>query len=167
MQQVTGSSDTTVILLTDEARQRVISVMCDEATALQFSIRVGNGYSHTLLPEALLQVCGSQLEMMIFGLFEGQYQVVLMNMDTGVTTRLRMCDAILLSIISETPLYIEERLMQQQSVPFDENSQRIAIPINTMDIQSLQSALAKAVDDEDYKLASHIRDEINSRKKEK
>ena len=54
--------------------------------------------------------------------------------------------------------------MQRQCFPFDEKTQtQLAIPINTMDVKHLKSALEKAVDDENYELASHLRDEIKRR----
>ena len=46
-------------------------------------------------------------------------------------------------------------------------AQKIAIPINTMDLPRLQSALADAVENENYELASQLRDEINKRHHER
>ena len=112
----------------------------------------------SLLPESY--------EMLICGLFEGQYQVMLMN-NIGDSVRLRMSDAVLLSLISDIPLYIEDNLMERQCFPFDERAQKIAIPINTMDLTRLQSALADAVENENYELASQLRDEINKRHHER
>jgi hypothetical protein len=84
--------------------------------------------------------------------------------EIGNTSRIRMSDAVLLNLISHIPLYIEENLMQRQCFPFDEKTQtQLAIPINTMDVKHLKSALEKAVDDENYELASHLRDEIKRR----
>ena len=55
--------------------------------------------------------------------------------------------------------------MEQQSIPYDPHATGIAIPINTMDSHRLSEALQHAIDDENYELASYIRDEINRRKK--
>ena len=38
------------------------------------------------------------------------------------------------------------------------------IPVNALTDEMLSSALAKAVEDENYELATHLRDEINRRK---
>ena len=116
-----------------------------------------------MLPETLLSLLPSKYEMTVFGLYEGQYQVALMS-EQGESVRLRMSDAVLLSIISHIPLYIEERLMERQSVPFDENAKGVSIPINSMDTSRLKAALQNAVDEENYELASQLRDEINRRK---
>lgn len=163
LQQIVGGDGLSVILLTDMERKVALSVVCDEPMASQLRMRIDNpGACRNMLPEALLSLLPSNYEMMICGLFEGQYQVALMN-DMGDTVRLRMSDAVLLSLISKIPLYIENGLMQRQCVPFDEHAQSVAIPINTMDVKCLRHALQQAVDDENYELASQLRDEIRRR----
>lgn len=166
MQQIVGSDDLSVILLTDADRRRALSVVCDADMTRQLLLRLrGNSrVCRTMLPEVLLQLLPSTYEMMIVGVFDGQYQVVLTDTVNGENVRIRTSDAVLLSIISHVPLYIEERLMVQQSVPFDENATGVAIPINSMDTQRLKIALQNAVDEENYELASQLRDEINRRK---
>ena len=167
LQQIMASEELSVILLTDEQRRRALSVVCDAEMTRQLMIRLkGNReVTRTMLPEALLQLLPSRYEMMIVGVYDGQYQVMLMDLENGESVRVRTSDAVLLSIISHIPLYIEERLMQRQSVPFDENATGVSIPINSMDTPRLKAALKNAVDDENYELASQLRDEINRRKK--
>lgn len=163
MQQIVGGDGIALVLLTDMERQRALTVICDEPMMQQLQLRMKNpSLCRTMLPEALLSLLPSSYEMMVFGLYDGQYQVVLMD-ETGNTARLRMSDAVLLTLISNIPLYIEEGLMASQSVPFDENATSIAIPINTMDMKRLKNALQHAVEVENYELASRLRDEINSR----
>lgn len=166
MQQIVGSEELSVILLTDQARKRALSVVCDADMTRQLLIRLqGNReLCRTMLPEALLQLLPSSYELMIVGVYDGQYQVMLMDVSSGDSVRVRMSDAVLLSIISHIPLYIEERLMERQSVLFDEHAKGISIPINSMDTPRLKAALQNAVDEENYELASQLRDEINRRK---
>ena len=164
MQQIAGSDDMGIILLTDMKRLRAITVVCDEPMMQQIMLRVRNPRQcRTMLPEAMLSLLPSKYEIMVFGLFQGQYQVVIMD-EKGNSTRLRMSDAVLLMLISDIPLYIEESLMARQSTPYDETATGIAIPINTMDVPRLETALQSAIDDENYELASQLRDEINRRK---
>ena len=167
MQQVMESEDMSVILLTDEARKRALSVVCDADISRQLLLRLqGNRQeSRIMLPEALLQLLPSSYEMLIAGVFDGQYQVILMDTMNGNSVRIRIGDAVLLSIISHVPLYIEERLMGRQSAPFDEQARGVQIPINILDNTHLQVALDHAVEDENYELASQLRDEINRRRK--
>lgn len=166
MQQIVGGEGLSVILLTDEARKRALSVVCDAEMSQQLLMRLkGNrDVCRTLLPEALIQMLPSTYELMIVGVYDGQYQVMLMDVENGESVRVRTSDAVLLSMISNVPLYIEDRLMERQSVPFDENATGVAIPINSMDTPRLKAALQNAVEEENYELASQLRDEINRRK---
>jgi hypothetical protein len=116
-----------------------------------------------MLPETLVEMLKGQYEMMIYGVHDGQYQVVLSDSEFERSVRIRFSDAVLLSIIAHYPLYIEETLMKRQCIPFDEKAKGIAIPINTMDIPRLNIAMQKAIDEENYELASKLRDEINNR----
>ncbi len=165
IQQIQGSDQLSVILLTDEPRRRALSVVCDMDMARQIVMRLHGrkDVCRTLLPEVLLQLHSPSFEMMIVGVYDGQYQVMLMDTDNGNSVRIRTSDAVLLTIISHVPLYIEERLMAQQSTPFDEHAQGVAIPINSMDTKRLRVALQHAVDEENYELASQLRDEIQRR----
>lgn len=164
LHQVTGASDLWVIVLTDEERQNAISVVCDADIAVQLKVRINAPeISKILLPEALVQLLPSTYEMLIVGIYDGQYQVMLMDTQNGESVRLRMSDAILMSIISKTPLYIEDGLMKRQSYPREDFTKGVAIPINTMGMDYLKQALDKAVEEEDYELASHLRDEIKLR----
>lgn len=166
IQQIVGSDNLSVILLTDEERRRALSVVCDDTMAQQILLRKHSPtFCRNMLPEALLQMMTIDHEMTIYGIHEGLYQVVLANHEYERSVRLRMSDAILLTIICpEIPLYIEENLMQRQSVTFNPEATGIAIPINTMDNQRLNTALQHAIEEENYELASHLRDEINRRK---
>jgi hypothetical protein len=163
VQQVVGGEGMAVIILTDMERKNALSVVCDEQMFRQLQMRVTNpGVCRNMLPETLLKLLPSTYEMMICGLYEGQYQVILMD-DIGNSLRLRTSDAVLLSVMSDIPLYIENGLMERQCFPYDEKAQSIAIPINTMDLPRLKLALEKAVETENYELASQLRDEINRR----
>ena len=165
LQRIMGNDELWVILLTDAEKRRALSVVCDDEQARQFLIRMRGNREvvRTMLPEALLQLLPSSYEMLVVGVFDGQYQVMLMDTASGNSVRVRMSDAVLLSVISHIPLYIEERLMQRQSVPFDEHASGISIPINSMDVPRLKTALDHAVEEENYELASQLRDEINRR----
>ena len=165
IQQVVGNEELAVILLTDVQRARALSVVCDETLSRQLLLRLHSPeICKTMLPEALVQMLDGPHEMMVFGLHDGQYQVVLADSDFERTVRLRMSDAVLLSILSDIPLYIEDTLFRRQSVAFDEQAKGIAIPINAMDADRLNEALQSAIEKENYELASQLRDEIRRRK---
>ena len=165
LQRIAGDEALAVILLTDVSRQRELSVVCDANMCYQLQMRLqGNkAVCRTMLPEALLQLLPSDYEMTIVGVYNGQYQVMLTDTQSGESVRVRTSDAVLLSIISQIPLYIEERLMARQSTPFDENAKGVSIPINTRETHRLRAALKEAVEEENYELASQLRDEIRRR----
>ncbi len=164
IQQVMGSEELAVILLTDEKRQRALSVICDEPMTRQILLRLQHPRScGNMLPEALLKMIPAKMEMMIYGIHDGQYQVVLADEQFETNARIRMSDAVLLSIISDVPFYIESELFGRQSIEFDQHASGVAIPINTMDVPRLNMALQRAVEEENYELASQLRDEINRR----
>ena len=166
IRQIVGTEELSVILLTDQEQRRALSVVCDQEMTRQMLMRLKGPREvcRTLLPEVLLQLLPSAYEMMIVGIYDGQYQVMLMDTGNGESVRIRTSDAILLSLISNVPLYIEERLMERQSVPFDVHATGVSIPINTMDTTRLKMALQSAVEEENYELASQLRDEIKRRR---
>jgi bifunctional DNase/RNase len=164
IQQVVGSEDLAVILLTDELRQRALSVICDGAMTQQLLLRLhAPKKCLNYLPEALVNMLPGKYELMIYGIHDGQYQVVLADSEFERNARIRISDAVLLNVIADYPLYIEETLMQHQCVPFDEHARGVAIPINTMDAHRLNVALQNAIETENYELASQLRDEIKRR----
>ena len=69
-----------------------------------------------------------------------------------------------MSYISKIPIYIDELLMEKQSVKYEKESNGVSIPLNAMSMELLNSALSKAIAEEKYELASHLRDEIRRRK---
>ena len=56
--------------------------------------------------------------------------------------------------------------MKRQSVMYMENSRGVSLPVNTISDKMLQAALDKAIADENYELASHLRDEKKRRQKQ-
>ena len=168
LSEIVGSKGFAVARLIDGDGQRVISIICDKAVTNQLSMRITRMPGRErLLPEVLcylLQAEGSNcMELMVYDIFDGQYQVTLLHRPNLSLRPIRMSDAVLLSMISNYPLYIEESLMQRQCIPFDENAKGVAIPINTMDSRRLHIALEKAIDEENYELASQLRDELKRR----
>lgn len=169
IRQIVGDEKLAVIVLVDEERKRALSVVCDELMTHQLMLRnLSPTICRTMLPEALLAMLPTDgHEMTVFGIHDGEYHVVLADNDYEHTVRLRMSDAVLLTFIApDIPLYMENTLLERQSVPFEPDATGIAIPINTMDLQRLGEALQHAVEVENYELASHLRDEIRRRSEE-
>jgi bifunctional DNase/RNase len=167
--EIVGTSELGILILTDELENRQLSIVCDKTTEYMFGLRLQNlPITEKLLPEVLWKeitmLSDSRFEIIIHDLIDGQYNAILNNVDTLTQIPIRASDAILLSMISQIPLYIEENLMDRQSVVYKKGSNGMAIPVNSLDEKMLESALAKAVMDENYEFASQLRDEINKRK---
>ncbi len=168
--EIVGTSDIGLIILTDEAGIRQISIVCDKAMALQIELRQkGLPITKIMLPEVLCNVLKLQgnleLELIMTDIIDCQYRVLLYNKENPAITPIRASDAVLLSIVSEIPLYMESSLMHRQSVLYNKTVGGVSIPVNTISDEMLQAALDKAIEDENYELASHLRDEKQRRKK--
>lgn len=168
--EIVGSKEIGLLILVDEYEQRQLAVTCDKEMLSQFAMRLQRKpIAYQLVPEVLWQVIATQtdlrFEILITDLIEGQYRALLYNVDTMEPIAMRACDAVLLSFIGRIPIYIEERLMMKQSVAYEAESRGISIPVNTISDDMLESALRRAVEDENYELASYLRDEMRRRKR--
>ena len=167
--EIVGSEEVGLLVLTDEAEARQISITCDKAMLYQFELRMQRApVVGRLLPEVLWQIISTQselgFELMINSLIDGQYRALIYNKETLEPISLRASDAVLLAYISKIPLYIEAGLMQKQSVEYYRDSKGMVLPVNSISNEMLRSALDEAVKDEDDELASHLRDEMRRRK---
>ena len=167
--EIVGDDNLGLLVLTDVAQTRQLSIVCDKQMEYQFGMRLGKvPVTKNMLPEVMAQVLSQQttlnIEMLIYDIVDGQYQTLLVNADTLQSVPIRASDAILYAFVSQCPLFIEERLMMRQSVPYSSDAPGMAIPVNSISNSMLQSALDKAIHDENYELASHLHDEIQRRK---
>lgn len=170
LSEIVGSNGFSVVRLTDAEEQRAICIICDKAMTEQLMIRVNRMPGREqMLPEVLLQMLlkdsGSDWELMVYDVVDGQYRTTLQNKRTQSLNFIRMSDAVLLHVIANVPIYIEGGLMLRQASPFNQENDGIAIPINTIDTERLGKELERAIEEEDYRLASHLHQEILRRKK--
>lgn len=168
--EIVGSDGIGVITLTDVGEQRAITLVCDPAMKYQIGLRNSDlKVRGKLLPEVLVTMLSglsniNDFEMNIYALVEGEYQVTLFNANTLQMSKIRLSDAVLLTRICPIiPLYIDNTLFERQGATYNGITNRMAIPINTLPIDKLKEELQKAIDTEDYRLASVLKDEINKR----
>ncbi|MBR5657276.1 MAG: bifunctional nuclease family protein [Prevotella sp.] len=167
--EIVGTEEIGLIMLVDESLSRQLTIPCDKQMLSQFRLRIGKApVVGRMLPEVLWHVISMQtdlhFEIIINDLIDGQYRALLYNTETLEPISMRASDAALLSYISNIPLYVEWGLMQKQSVDYYEKAKGLSIPVNTVSDEMLQSALDKAIKEENYEMASHLRDELNRRK---
>lgn len=166
--EIVGTENLGLLILTDKSSERQISIVCDKAMAVQIELRIKRiPVTNILLPEVLCKCMRfyekSGFELLIDNLVDGQYRTIVCNSETGEKFLIRASDAVLLSLIADIPLYIEERLMKRQSVIYRGNSKGVSLPVNTISDEMLQAALDKAIAEENYELASRLRDEKKMR----
>ena len=166
--EIMGSNGFSVVRLTDVDEQRAICVICDKAMSDQMAIR----YNHMpgreqMLPEVLLQMMADEglgdMELTVYDIVDGQYRVSLFNKRIHLLKSIRLSDAVLLHYIARVPIYIDEDLMIRQSSPYSPGAHGISIPINTLDTEHLNRELERAIAEENYRLASHLHEEIKKR----
>lgn len=166
--EIIGGEELCLLILTDPASTRQLTIVCDKQMEYQLGLRMSKTpITDKMLPEALWKMMQmqseSEYEILIYAIQDGQYKAMLTDQSNMQSVQLRASDAILLSYISSIPMYIEERLMMRQSVPFSQNAAGMAIPVNAISTNMLKQALDKAIDEENYELASHLRDELACR----
>ena len=169
--EILGTEDVGIIILVEKSEERQIAITCDRNMIYQFGLRIGKTPNvETLLPEVLCRLVTrprNHYEIWIKDIIDGEYSVVLRDIDGGGDTPMRASDAILLAVIGEVRIYTSDDLMDRQSVIYKKNSSGMSIPVNVLNEDMLNKAFEKAVKDEDYELASRLRDELKKRKRKK
>lgn len=163
--EIVGNTQLAVLMLTDEEEQRQITIVCDKVMAVQIEMRMKRlNITAGFLPEVLCcmlsKLSGATMEVIITSVDDGQYRCfVCFGPGWIEPIAIRASDAVLLSLITDTPIYMESGLFKLQSVQYKKNSRGVALPVNTLSADMLQEALDKAINDENYELASKLRDE--------
>lgn len=166
--EIVGTESLGLLIMTDEAMLRQITIVCDKAMAVQIELRVKRlPTTQLMLPEVLCKAfmvsTAQRFDVYIDDIIDGQYHTLLNDNFTLDSLQIRASDAVLLSLVSEVPIYIDSQLMKRQSVPYNKYARGVSLPVNTISDEMLQAALDKAIADENYELASHLRDEQKRR----
>jgi uncharacterized protein len=116
-------------------------------------------------------------EIVIYNLNEGIFYAKLICEKEGQLSEIdaRTSDAIALGVRFKCPIYTYENILASAGVELDENSDFASDfedeiekkpaenSLNSLSIEELQQKLDAALEDEEYELASKIRDEISKR----
>ncbi|MGM9734354.1 MAG: hypothetical protein ACI3YT_09605 [Prevotella sp.] len=95
---------------------------------------------------------------------DGEYLTVLYNKIYGGHYEIRLADAVLLQEVSGIPLYIRRRLAKSQMFQSTGKRNVTALPLNVMPLDVLEKSLAECIENEDYRTAQRLNEEINKRK---
>lgn len=166
--------DVGLMQLVNKSKTLQLVVPCDGNILNQLKIRgadpVDVRYS-TLLPEVLGKLYklneGTPLEVEIYDVKDGEYQVSLIDQQKSYRLPIRCSDAILLAVVWRIPIYATFHVLKTQAVPYAANSEQLPVPINVLNEEMLEEALNDAVEREDYEKASYIKEQLDARKKMK
>lgn len=117
-------------------------------------------------------------EVVIYNLVEGVFYAKIICAKDGKFSEIdaRTSDAIAIGVRFKCPIYTFENILSTAGILLDENSELVAdtqssevtqiekeTGIAVLDLEELEKQLSDAIDNEDYELASRLRDEINKR----
>lgn len=117
-------------------------------------------------------------EVVIYNLIEGIFYSKLICEREGQVTEIdaRTSDAIAIGVRFNCPIYTFESILSSAGILLDETQPKEdefsldedeeIVPegtLNELNVEELETQLAEAIENEDYELASKIRDEINKR----
>lgn len=115
-------------------------------------------------------------EVVIYKFEEGAFFSELLIEQNGIEYRIdsRTSDAVALAIRTQSPIYTTEEIMRNMAIVFDEQSLQSDTPLQetnekgedelaNLRLDALKERLKEAVNEENYELATRLRDEINRR----
>jgi len=170
MTEIVGSEKLLLLVLTDIDKKRQIAIVSTHHFGYEIGLRITQTpITEKLLPEVLCRVnpemTAQYYEILLDHVFDGQYNALLVRKYDLSTTSLRASDAILLAHIAHLNVFMEEELFNRQSTPIIADEERMPLPLNTLSAEMLRNALKRAIAEENYELASLLRDEMNKREK--
>lgn len=152
----------------DGTRKLPIVIGLPEAQAIAFSIhrvRPKRPTTHDLFVTFSETYHITLCEVLIYKILGGTFYSYLMFEDeNGYVQRVdsRTSDAVALALRYEAKIYVSRILFEDFSMD-NEKSSMLSIPLSNVDTESLKAAMANAVKEENYELASKLRDELKLR----
>ncbi len=133
--------------------------------------------SHDLICSIWKELDIELLEVLIHKFEDGAFFSELLLVQNSREYRIdsRTSDAVALAIRTKSPIYTTEEIMQRMAIVFDEQTPSTpAEPLrderghsgeelSELRLEELKERLREAVSEENYELATHLRDEINRR----
>lgn len=175
--QAQASAFAMVLQEVDGIRQLPVIIGSVEAQAIVLQmkeIKAPRPLTHDLFSTTLLSFNISLVEVLIYKAEDGVFfsYIYFKKDETVVRIDARTSDAVALAVRFYCPIYIYESILDRERIILGEDDDSItegsesrAIhSIQEEDLETLKRKLAKAVEEENYELASILRDEISRRK---
>ncbi len=168
----TRDGEAYMVVLGEVAGRRILPVLTDQYAARQIYHRWRGGAEEmptTSLPDVFFSAFHSyriRMEEVRISSVEGgvTYCHLVFDQD-GVHRVVRNCrasDGLVLAATFGCPIHIAEELLDVQAMR-QTSEDSYSIPVNSVTTEALQGALEQAVKDENYELASKLRDELQRR----
>ncbi|WP_455669530.1 bifunctional nuclease domain-containing protein [Phocaeicola sp.] len=116
----------------------------------------------------LMKEVGIELKkVLIYKVKDGVYYSYLFIDKEGQEFKIdsRTSDAIALAMRCGCPIYTTDEIIESEQL-IEAGDKAFTVKVNMLSIDILKESLAKAVEEEDYEQASHLRDEIRRREME-
>lgn len=165
---VMGNPDIGIVTLLDKEEKILFPIVCDTNMKNEIHRRMVNDKNcKNKLPEVLSALLkphlDSNVSIVIFNIKGGKYYAFIYGLTDIEAPHLLAADAVLLHIVSHIPIFITQKLLKKQAIPYVKGSPAMALPVNVLTDKMLKDALNHAVVQENYEMASRFRDELKSR----
>ncbi len=178
---IPAKKDIGLVILADKDKRRQITFVCQRAMAEEMDRRANmplQGNADDRMPDILGKLLGklypASCRIMILSVRGGKFLAKLVLDDSLPTDTpdntfdIRLSDAVILSLATGIPMIASKELMKSVSTEYTDSSETvIKLPINTLSDKMLAEALEKAISEENYELASRVRDEMKARQESK
>lgn len=166
--EIMGIEDVALLSLVDEVHKRQLVVTCDQSMRKLIQLHMMSKPKTDLmyikvLADILTSDEHRQLEVFISDVHDGEFKTEIIDLQTDKHFPIRCSDGILFSIVADVPLYASVNLMLRQSVPFEAGATKVGLPLTILSESMLKESLQKAIDMENYEMASNLRDELKRR----
>jgi bifunctional DNase/RNase len=175
---LTAKGDEFIILLRgpDDKRTLPISIGQLEAQSIAmklYHVDFPRPLTHDLFKSVFDRIGCKVVKAVIYALSDNTFYANLYFERGGETIEIdsRPSDAVALAIRWEAPIYVEEKVLDDAGVILPGDSDPEKPPLKKAEqgepstLETLKSQLQKAISQERYEDAGHIRDEINKHKK--
>lgn len=168
--EIIGNKEVGIIVLTNIECTMHFAIVCDNLIKQELQLRLKKEKKCSrMLPEVLVSLFKQRFEceceIIINDIVDGEYYAVVVDKYYAQSYTLRAADAVLLHIISRTPLYATSKIIKEQAMPIAPGNVAMSLPYNALSDSMLLDAMKSAIDMEKYEMASTIRDELKKRGK--
>lgn len=160
-------------ILKERTGERIMPVLMERSDAFQLLMKM-RGVKPSSLPSSMSDIMKNAFrqsgmnieEVRIAAVQAGVTYCHILYSENAITRIIRYCkaaDGLILAYTFDCPITIGELLLEQQYMR-EIGDGNYSIPVNSVNIEALKEALKRAVEEENYELASQLRDEIERRK---